>query len=169
MTRREPEPEEIEALLRASRALEDAPEAVIDRAIGLWRAAAPAAAPPPGVVERLVAALRFDSAATTPLAQGMRAGASAVRQLLYSASGRDIDLRLTRPDGGDLWRVSGQVLGPDAQGEAVLLADGFSARCAWSELCEFHFDAVPAGRFRLLLHAAQWEIEVPGFDLPAAG
>lgn len=169
MTRHEPESDEIDALLRASRALEDAPEAVIGRAIGLWRAAAPAVAPVPGAIERFVAALRFDSASTTPLTLGMRAGTSAVRQLLYSASGRDIDLRLSRPDGGDLWRVSGQVLGPDAEGAAVLTADGFSARCAWSELCEFHFDAVPAGRFRLVLHSAEWEIEVPGFDLPTAG
>ncbi|MDP3822738.1 MAG: hypothetical protein Q8R33_14805 [Burkholderiales bacterium] len=169
MTRREPESDEIDALLRASRALEDAPEAVIGRAIGLWRAAAPAVAPTPGAVERFVAALRFDSAGTTPLTLGMRAGTSAVRQLLYSASGRDIDLRLSRPDGGDLWRISGQVLGPDAEGTAELTAEGFSARCTWSELCEFHFDAVPAGRFRLLLHSAQWEIEVPGLDFPSAG
>jgi hypothetical protein len=168
MKRRPDEPEDIEALLRASRGLHDAPEPVIGRVLGMWRVpgpSAPANASPRRAIERFVAALRSDSAALSPLALGLRSTVSPVRQLLYSVAGRDIDLRLSRPDGGGPWRVAGQVFGPDARGAAVLSSDAYSARCDWNDLSEFTFDTVPAGRFRLLLQAGDSEIEVPHFDL----
>lgn len=160
-----PVPEDLEAVLRASRALEDAPEDAIQRAIGLWKERAPAVEGEAGWIERLVATLGFDSAGAAPLAHGLRSAGADVRQMLFTAGERDIDLRLAPSEGAPLWRVSGQILGPDANGEAVLRADGFAARTPWNELSEFAFDAVPAGRYRLMLYSAKWEIELPPFDL----
>ena len=161
----QPAPEDLEAKLRASRTLEEAPESAIQRAIGLWKERAPVARPA-GAVERIAAALGFDSAGAAPLALGLRSGGAQVRQMLFTAGERDIDVRVAPSESAPLWRVSGQILGPDAHGEAVLRADGYAARAAWNELSEFSFDGVPAGRYGLTLYSATWEIELPPFDLP---
>jgi hypothetical protein len=155
----------LERLLRGSRGLEEAPEHLIQRAIGLWqpramvRPAAPAAA-----LRRLVASLVFDSGASAPAALGLRSGALSTRQLLFAAEGHDVDLRL-EPMAGGLWRVSGQVLGPDSQGSALLRPAGAPAQqVAWSPLAEFSFDPVAAGACQLVLRSEAWEIDIP--DVP---
>jgi hypothetical protein len=154
--------------LRDSRQLEDAPEHLIQRAIDLWqpRAAATTAAAAGGALRRWIATLRFDSAASDNLALGLRAsGASTTRQMLFSAEGRDIDLRL-EPLADRRWRISGQVLGPDAAGIAELCCgDAAPQQVAWNELCEFEFEPVATGVCALTLRADGWEISVPSFDL----
>jgi hypothetical protein len=157
-------PDDLEQALRASRGLEDAPESVIRRAIDLWQPRT-AAERSGSVLQRWIATLRFDSAAAGTPALGLRAGPSdATRQLLYTAEDRDIDLRIDpQPDGG--WRVSGQVLGPDSAGTAELHCDAAAAQqVPWSELAEFEFAPVPAGRCVLTLRSADWEISLPPFD-----
>jgi hypothetical protein len=155
----------LERLLHQSRRLDEAPEALIQRAIGLWQPRAmtrPTA--PAGALRRLVAALSFDSGASTPAALGLRSGALATRQLLFTAEGHDVDLRL-EPMAGGLWKISGQVLGPDSQGSAVLRPAGAPAQqVAWSPLAEFSFDPVAAGACQLLLRTEAWEIDIP--DVP---
>lgn len=151
--------------LRDSRQLEDAPEHLIQRAIDLWqpRAAATTAG---GALRRWIATLRFDSAVGDNLALGLRAsGDSATRQMLFSAEGRDIDLRL-EPLVDCRWRISGQVLGPDAAGIAELrCGDAAPQQVAWNELSEFEFEPVATGVCALTLRADGWEISVPSFDL----
>jgi hypothetical protein len=165
--------------LRASRALEDAPEDLVLRAIALFPAAAAATmASVPGRLRRLVAQLSFDSAASLAGAAALRAaaapGAIAVRQVLYSADGRDVDLRLVHIDsgaGGDgpRWRLSGQVLGPDERGQAELRsAAGDLRQTAWSELAEFSFDDLPAGEWTLVLRGGDWELALPALLLAPA-
>lgn len=158
------EPDDLERSLRQSRRLEDAPEALIQQAIGLWQPrAAPAAA---GVLQRWRAALRLDSAASGPLALGLRAsGTAQTRQLLFSAEGRDIDLR-AEPLPDRQWRISGQVLGPDTQGWAELrCGEAPLQQVAWSELAEFEFAPVPAGKCVLSLRSDGWQIDIPPFEL----
>jgi hypothetical protein len=160
-----PDDAALERLLRDSRRLEDAPESVIQRAIGVWTArpgAAPGAVPAGGVLRRLAAALSFDSLGLAPQAAGVRsAGSDGLRQLLFTADGRDIDLRLERSADGRHWTVSGQVLGPDLQGRALLRGAAFTREASWDELAEFRFDAVPAGAVTLELQGQDWVLELP--------
>lgn len=157
-----------DALMR-SRVLQDAPESVVQRAIDLFatraRPVAAAAPAPAGVLRRLVAVLGFDSAAVNPQAAGLRSTASAVRQMLFSADGRDVDLRIAPGSGG--WQVSGQVLGPDAAGFVeVSCGETFHAVQAWNDLAEFRIDGVPAGRCRIVLRSGDWEMALPELGIP---
>lgn len=163
-----PDDDTLQRRLRDSRQLEDAPEHLIQRAIDLWqpRAASSTAATAGGALRRWIATLRFDSADGGNLALGLRAGsASATRQMLFSAEGRDIDLRL-EPLADRRWRISGQVLGPDIAGVAELrCGDAAPQQVAWNELSEFEFEPVATGVCALTLRADGWEIRFPSFDL----
>jgi len=161
---------DLEQALRASRRLEDAPEALIQRAIGLWQPRAAQATSAGGVLQRWLATLRFDSAATGNVALGLRSsGTATTRQMLFSAEGRDIDLRL-EPLPDRQWRISGQVLGPDVAGLAELRCGSAPVqRVAWNELAEFEFAPVPGDTCALTLRSDGWEIEVPSFDLTGEG
>jgi hypothetical protein len=160
-----PDDDTLQRRLRDSRQLDDAPEHLIQRAIDLWQPRA-AAATAGGALRRWIATLRLDSADGGNLALGLRASsASATRQMLFSAEGRDIDLRL-EPLADRRWRISGQVLGPDVAGVAELrCGDAAPQQVAWNELSEFEFEPVATGVCALTLRADSWEISVPSFDL----
>jgi hypothetical protein len=157
---------ELASALHRSRVLADAPESLIQRALGLWQPRTPplqAATPLAGLRRRLSALLDFDSA--TPTAAGLRSGGDGMRQLLFSAEGRDVDLRISAP-GGTRCRLSGQILGPDEAGVALLVCGEFQAETAWNELSEFSFDGVPPGRCSITLRSAEWELVLPDVDVP---
>jgi hypothetical protein len=164
---REPSDDELVRLLRDEALQVDAPEHVVRQALGAFRPQQ--AAPRAGVLERLVAALAFDSAAGTPLALGVRGATAEARQLVFTAEGRDIDLRLA-PAGetgdGD-FEVSGQVLGPDTDGTVVLEGGGTTRTVCLNELSEFSFGAVPAGDYTLTMHLQGAVIVVPALRLTA--
>jgi len=164
--------EALAARLRASRKLEDPPEAVVQRALGLWRQAAAQASGAeagPSGLRRLVALLRLDTAGTSPLAHGLRTSGGGTRQLLYFSEGRDIDVRISPAPGvgGRQWRISGQVLGPDTAGIAELRGADGTRSMAWSDLAEFSFADIETGRFTLVLRGSDWEMELPPIDVPA--
>lgn len=164
--------ETLAGCLQRSRVLVDAPDAVLQRAIDLFVARAPEVAAPSlaARLQRLVATLVFDSANASPLDFGLRASAEGgVRQLLFSAQGRDVDLRLLPLDAEfSCWRVSGQVLGPDTSGETELTqSDGARSAVAWTELAEFSFSAVSGSPCWLKLRSADWELELPPIELQA--
>lgn len=159
---------ELESALRLSRTLTDAPESLIQRALGLWQARTPPrqaepGAPLAGLRRRLSALLDFDSA--TSAAAGLRSGGDGMRQLLFSAEGRDVDLRIAA-HGGTRCRISGQILGPDEAGVALLTCGDFQAETAWNELSEFSFEDVPPGRCRITLRSTEWELVLPDMDIP---
>ena len=160
------QPADIEQTLRASRRLEEAPEALIQRAIGLWQPRAAPAGGEDGLLQRWRATLRLDSAATGNVALGLRSsGVASTRQMLFSAEGRDIDLRL-EPLPDHHWRISGQVLGPDSTGQAELrCGDTPAQRVAWNELAEFEFAPVAGGVCTLMLCSDGWQIDLPPFEL----
>jgi hypothetical protein len=162
---------------RAVRALPDAPAAWQQAAIAMWPAPAvlstwSAAAQTAQALLRVVhAALTFDSWATPGLAHGstsgMRSARNPTRHLLYSAQGRDIDLRIT--PSAEHFALSGQVLGPDETGRIELARvdapDQPGHQGELDELGEFRLDGVPAGRYVLTLHVADQAVQVQDIDV----
>ncbi|HKR00952.1 MAG TPA: hypothetical protein VJT09_09775 [Pyrinomonadaceae bacterium] len=156
--------EQVIGLMRADRA-EDAPPAVIARAVNIFRSRAALKTSEPSLARRILAALSFDSLQMTP-AYGVRSGQQAARQLLYSAEENDLDLRVT-PSGED-WVVSGQVLGAECAGGRVELEGTLGvSRAELNDQCEFRLPAVPAGSYQLRLRLGPMEIEVPELELRA--
>lgn len=168
---------------RAAR-LPDAPAELVQRAIGLWPAAQAALAP--GLVEqalqtlqagmRVVAAvLTFDSAARPAVAYGMRAAGGDTRHLLFSARGRDIDLRISPAAGR--FALTGQILGPDESGTVELATQAHAAadlaeaavarRVQLDELGEFRLDDVDRGTVWLTIRMGGDEIVLPPIDIGA--
>jgi hypothetical protein len=92
-----------------------------------------------------------------------------VRLLTFTMEGRDVDLRIkpSRASPGAGWMLSGQVLGPDGPGRVTVRCGPFEAEAAWSELCEYHVEAVPPGECLVSLHADDWEVVLPPIALPS--
>ena len=141
--------------LMRSDASMDAPAHMMNRAARLLRQRNATQPQQPSLLRRsllrrIMAALTFDSGST--LALGMRSGASPTRQLMFTAQGVDLDVRIATQ--GDEATVSGQVLGPDATGMAVLANSAMSITVQLNALSEFVLPAVPSGP--LPAHLALW-------------
>lgn len=152
---------------RAHQALPDAPPALLHAALALWPAHQPSALQQ--ALRRVVAVLSFDSWGISAQAAGMRGQADDSRHLLFSAEGRDVDLRIAPAPGGG-WRLAGQVLGPDETGRITLAAaDGGADHhsAPLDELGEFHLDGLAPGRWRLTLETAHEVVELPPIDVGA--
>lgn len=148
--------------LMQSDATEDAPKALIEHARNIFRARI-SATREPSFLRRIVAALTFDSLTAAP-AFGLRSQTSAGRQLIYSAEAADIDVRVARIN--DEWQISGQVLGSDCtSGDVDLESDKFSLSAKLNELCEFSFNAVPAGAYKISVHLPEFLVETPPLEL----
>ena len=201
-------------LQRALQALPDVPLALQRAAIGLWPAAATTttttsplsvSALAQALMNRIRASLTFDSWAAPAMAAGMRSLRSPTRHLLYTAQGRDVDLRITPVAGAGVeagqesFTVSGQILGPDESGSVLLTrceahhrqsesasdkaSDSASGSASGSQahahahahdptasatldaLGEFRIDAVPPGRYQLVLQLGPDAIELPALQL----
>jgi hypothetical protein len=87
------------------------------------------------------------------------------RHLLYSAEGRDVDLRITL--GVDRFALTGQILGPDEAGEVLLSSAGEAAgqavllKTQLDSLGEFRLDGVNRGTYQLTLRMGTEEIVLP--------
>lgn len=156
--------EQVVGLMRTDTA-EDAPPALVSRAINLFRSRAAAVSSEPSLVRRIMAALSFDSLQMSP-AYGVRSGQEGARQLLYNAGENDLDLRVT--PSGETWIVSGQVLGAQCAGGQIELqgASGIS-HAELNDQCEFWLPPVPAGSYQLRLRLGLTEVEVPDLELRA--
>lgn len=140
----------------------DAPRDLIAYAVNIFAQRRESGAP--SLLRRIVAALTFDSSTNLAPAFGMRSGQAASRQLVYSAEGNDVDLRLTLLN--DQWLVSGQLLGQGCEaGEVRLEGETKSAVAPLNELCEFTLPPVSSGRYKLLLRLGNIEVEVPQLEL----
>ena len=160
--------DEFAQLVQRAVALPDAPPALIRAAIGQWHAAQPSLlqAAAKAIVNRVAAVLTFDSWAAGSLALGVRAVPSDTRHLLFTAEGRDIDVRIA-PMGGQ-FAVTGQILGPDDSGVVEMTAasnDGPEAPGAHAAtlgfLGEFRLDGVRSGTYVLTLRVSGDEIVLP--------
>ena len=146
----------------------DAPRDLIAYAMNIFDRRRESKVPP--VLRRLVAALRFDSNVRQSPAYGVRSGQLGSRQLLYSAEGNDVEVRITPQQ--DHWVVAGQVLGQDCLGGEVNLVrleggedEQKSVAGVLNELCEFNLAPVPPGSYKLRLWLANVEVEIPQLEL----
>lgn len=152
---------------RATQALPDAPAAWRRAAVALWATQAP---PLADRLRRVLAVLRFDSLATPAMAAGMRSAGGEARHLLFSAEGRDVDLRIT-PQAAGQWQLAGQVLGPDDCGQVRLQPVGTDTpprEAALDDMGEFRLADVAAGPWRLSLALGDTLVELPAIDVGAA-
>lgn len=123
------------------------------------------------VLQRVAAALHFDSRSTTAPAVGLRGSLAETRHLLFSAKGRDIDLRVVPSGSG--FELSGQVLGPDEGGRVALAAHLRAGsppppptrHASIDPLGEFHLDAIDEGTYVLTLQLGGDEIVLPPIDM----
>jgi hypothetical protein len=157
---------DLERLLVESRQLLDAPEHVVRRGLAVWKAPRPVA---PGMFKRLAAVLMFDSGGASALAFGARSSAAGVRQMFYSVEGREIDLRIAGVDDRGMFKLSGQVLGPDTAGSVVVMPSGAardSQSCPLSDLGEFVLAPLGPGRYHVRLELGATVIDLPMLGLP---
>ena len=165
--------EEFADLLHAAVALPDAPPALLRSAIAMFRDAQPsplmaAAAAAAGVLQRIRAVLTFDSWATGPAALGLRSmpAQSESRHMLFSAAGRDIDLRII--SSANSYVLAGQILGPDETGLIELSINTHQPEAApilrtttLDDLGAFHLDSVNAGTYWMTLKLGNDAVELP--------
>jgi hypothetical protein len=124
----------------------------------------------PGLLQRLIATLTFDS--TMQPAPGLRAARTqeAQRQLIYSTDAADVAL-IVRPRARDgLLDLHGQILPIDSADNGVFgvqLLQGSSeiATTATNVLGEFTFEAVPPGVYEVLAGSDRVEIRIPDVEL----
>ena len=151
---------------QAVRALPDAPVAWQRAAMAQWTTVALKNAVQ-SVVRRVAAVLTFDSWATPALAQGMRSLRSPTRHLLFTAQGRDIDLRIAPV--AETFSVAGQILGPDDVGSIELAVQRGDDRAAHvthlDALGEFRIDGVRGGTYVLTLRMGADEIVLPAVEV----
>lgn len=141
----------------------DPPPAVITRALSIFQPRHAVA--PPSLRQRIVAALQFDSGQLSP-ALGLRSGAAASRQLLFSADDYDLDLRITATEKAEFWAVAGQVLGGDVSTGKVALQGGtVTYQAPLVVPGEFLLPAVAAGEYTLVVHLPTQEITVASFTV----
>ena len=166
--------DEFANLVQRAVALPDAPPLLTRAAVDLWPASRPAAltSVAQAAVRLVVAVLSFDSWARPPVALGLRSVASDTRHLLFSAMGRDIDLRIS--PAADHFALTGQILGPDTSGVVELVTqsgDGLGGSASFiaplDDLGEFRLDGVRGGTYRLLLRMGCDEIALPPIEVGA--
>jgi hypothetical protein len=167
------EPDDADALgrlLSDSRRLETPPSWATHRAEALW-VSRPAETAPGPAWKRVVATL-VRSIDPAPLALGLRGPGASVRQWLFHAEEHDIELRL-RPDAVQpdcCWELSGQILGPQAQGMLQLLPVGAEAT-VWSQsldpLGSFRFPGLNAGTWQLTVSLGDRRLELPALTWPS--
>ena len=158
--------EELAQLAQRAAALPDAPPALLAAARALLpERPSPQHGAARAATRLLAAALRFDSWAGAPLAFGMRALPADTRHLLFSAMGRDIDLRITPAD--EQFALAGQILGPDESGRVELSGAGGTPKrvAAIDDLGEFRLDGVDRGTYLLTLRMGNDEIALPPIEI----
>jgi hypothetical protein len=165
---------------RALQALPDVPPALERSALALFPAPSALAAAAAslgnlahGVLTHITAVLSFDSWATPALAAGMRSLRSPTRHLLFSAQGRDIDLRIApQTPAAEVFALTGQILGPDETGSIEVRRSGDAAgvlhSTALDDLGEFRIEGLAPGLYALSLRTATEQIELPPFEVGEA-
>ena len=139
----------------------DPPAAVINRAVRIFRPRQAEVTPP--LLQRIVAALQFDSLQLAP-SMGLRSGAGTPRQLLFSAGDYDLDLRLTPHQ--DAWLLSGQILGEEiAAGQVVLQGAKVGVQAPLLAPGEFVLPPVPKGDYTLVVQMTGYEIAVDALQV----
>lgn len=125
----------------------------------------------PGLLQRLVASLSFDSGLPSAATGARTVGAEEEqRQLAFSTELAEIVVDIMPRPGGRSLDLSGQIF---ASGEEPL--DGFTVRLLReeseiditisNELGEFTFEDIPYGGYEVVLNAGRFEVLIPRFEL----
>jgi hypothetical protein len=164
--------DEFVQLVQRAVALPEAPPALVRAAVDLWpgRHGATIMEVAAATVRLVSAVLSFDSWARPAVALGLRGAATDTRHLLFSAKGRDVDLRIT--PASDRYALTGQILGPDETGLVELSthgADGVKAPGArvvsLDDFGEFRLDDVNVGIYCLTVRVGGDEIVLPPIEV----
>lgn len=148
-------------LMRSDKSYET-PASLVDNAKSIFGSRVVDREPSPeaSFVERVIAALSFDSLTAAP-AYGLRSQTSGGRQLIYTTETADIELRVS-PEND----VAGQILGATCEyGEVNLESENFSATARLNELCEFSFGSVPVGSYKISVHLPGLLVDIPQLEL----
>lgn len=111
---------------------------------------------------RVQAVLLFDSA-RQPFVVGIRTLSFDVRQLLFSAAGREIDMRII--PSGALWIVWGQLLGSEEIGTVELQDADSSVQTTLNTLNEFSLPPVQSGTYTLTIALNDVELEIADMQI----
>ncbi|MEJ5246493.1 anti-sigma factor family protein [Caldilinea sp.] len=158
--------ERMTAVMRSDAGV-DAPPELITRAVKLFQRRA--SEPTPGLLQRWVATLSFESRTLAP-AFGLRSQSVAELQQIYNADGFDIDLRIA-PD-ATAWTVSGQVLGvekAEVAGVATLVGGELTLHASLSDDLFFRFVGVQSGRYTLIVRLGAVELVVEDLVVGESG
>jgi hypothetical protein len=166
--------DEFSRLLKAAVDMPDAPPALVRAAASLWpsRESSTPNTTNHALLNRVLAVLSFDSWAVSTASLGLRAVQSnQSRQLIFTAPGRDIDVRIVSSN--DSYVLAGQILGPDESGavELSVNTESQSARVIHKsnidDLSSFHIDNLRAGTYWMTLTLSSGEIELPPIQVGA--
>lgn len=148
-------------LMRADEG-KDAPAHAIAAAKWLFRQSAKPSES--GARRQIAASLHFDSM-QAPAAIGLRAGAQSDRQMLFATEDFLIDLRIA--PSGQLWAVSGQLLGSAPGEQVVLRSPARVAQAPLNDLSEFVLPPAPPGSYTLTVRLADADITITDLELGA--
>ena len=166
--------DEFANLVQAAVALPDAPPALVRSAIAIFRDAQPSSVrvAAEGVLQRIRAVLTFDSWTASPAALGLRSAnaPTQTRHMMFSAQGRDIDLRIV--SSADSFVLAGQILGPDETGLVELSVDTHNDRAAQTlrttrldDLGSFRLEDIRAGTYWMTLKLGSDAVELPAISV----
>ncbi|HKF57420.1 MAG TPA: hypothetical protein VKJ45_18325 [Blastocatellia bacterium] len=144
--------------LMRSDSAENAPDYALARAINML----PGHEPRLGVVRRILATLKLDTAGMTP-AYGFRSETAGERQLLFEAGETRLHLQVS--PAGEQFVITGQLLGPPGTGQVELKSEAGSLQAVLDEQSEFVLPAVAGGSYWMVLRLSDLELEVPEFKL----
>jgi hypothetical protein len=128
----------------------------------------------PGLLERLVATLTFDS--NQQLALGLRAAGTqgSERQLVYSTDAADVTLGVLPRSRDGLLDIRGQILPvedtePGPFGVQLLSGSSEVVTTATNDLREFTFEAVPPSVYEIIASSDRVEISISQVELRHGG
>ena len=170
--------DEFADLVQGAVALPDVPPALARSAIAVFRDAQPSPLQiaAEGLVNRIRAVLTFDSWTASPAALGLRSmpAYTESRHMLFSAAGRDIDVRII--SSANSFVLAGQILGPDETGSVELSVNTYGAQPAptlrttsLDELGSFRLDGINAGTYWMTLKLGSDAVELPAIQVGGRG
>ena len=156
------------ALVKQAVAMPEVPPHLVQEALALWSKRQPT---PRGLLQlqRWIAVLSFDSWAGVPVAAGMRAMPSEVRQMFFSAERFDVDLRIA--PGAEGFTLSGQLFGTASEHEVELVLDtqrggkAMQRRVTFDASSEFKIDQLSGGIYVVVVRLGECEIVLPPIEV----
>jgi hypothetical protein len=145
-------------LVRESEAAADAPEEWVARAMAVF----PKRAKTAGVMERLVAALTYDSRGEA-LPAGVRSGGAGARRLAYEAEGTVVELLVNPEPARRVVQITGQITRKGERGGMrvrLLAGKRLVGETEATEYGEFHVEVEPRAGIRMVFTGGGREIEL---------